>query len=113
MSSKYRRLNERMSALVRTCTQRIQSPSLSRAHSHACRRAPSCNVPGTSWLISSLPYRPVPPQIDDYSMIRFVPLDLSDEQSVAHVLQHIDGAMQFGEDAEVRASHDMGEVPED
>lgn len=45
-------------------------------------------------------------------MIRFVPLDLSDEQSVALVLQHIDGAMQYGEDAEVRAGHDLGEVPE-
>lgn len=46
-------------------------------------------------------------------MVRFVPLDLSDEQSVARALQQIDGAMQYGEDAEVRASHDMGdEVPE-
>lgn len=51
--------------------------------------------------------------IDDYSMVKFVPLDLSDEESVARVLQHIDGSMQFGEDADVKSSRDIGDAGED
>ena len=34
----------------------------------------------------------------------FVPLDISEEDSLAELLQVIDGAIQYGEDAEVRAS---------
>lgn len=45
--------------------------------------------------------------IDEYSMVQFLPLDVSDEESVAMVLQHIDGAIQFGEDADVRTSRDI------
>ncbi|TPX35229.1 hypothetical protein SmJEL517_g02301 [Synchytrium microbalum] len=38
--------------------------------------------------------------IDEYNMVGFIPLDNSDEDSVALILQHIDHATQFGEDAE-------------
>ena len=39
--------------------------------------------------------------IEDYGMVRFFPLDISDEESVDNVLQHIDMALQYGEDLEV------------
>ena len=49
-------------------------------------------------------------QIDDYSMVQFVPLDVSDEESVAYLLQHIDGAIQYGVDADVRVGRDPVEA---
>lgn len=41
-------------------------------------------------------------QIDDYSMVRFLPYDQSDEESMNIVLQHIDFAIQYGEDLEFK-----------
>ena len=38
--------------------------------------------------------------INDYSMVSFVPMDVSDEDSIALVLQYVDHAIQYGEDAE-------------
>jgi hypothetical protein len=43
-------------------------------------------------------------QVDDYSLVSFVPLDLTKEDSIAYMLQHVDGAIQYGEDADVRTS---------
>jgi len=40
--------------------------------------------------------------IDDYSLVKFIPLDLSDEENISDVLLTIDNAIQFGEDAEVK-----------
>ncbi|XP_055963090.1 GPN-loop GTPase 3-like [Sorex fumeus] len=40
--------------------------------------------------------------IDDYSMVRFLPYDHSDEESMNIVLQHIDFAIQYGEDLEFK-----------
>ena len=40
--------------------------------------------------------------IEDYSMVQFIPLDSTDEDSVANVLLHIDHAIQYGEDLEVK-----------
>uniref|UniRef100_A0A2K5PPA1 GPN-loop GTPase 3 n=1 Tax=Cebus imitator TaxID=2715852 RepID=A0A2K5PPA1_CEBIM len=40
--------------------------------------------------------------IDDYSMVRFLPYDRSDEESMNIVLQHIDFAIQYGEDLEFK-----------
>ncbi|XP_040842950.1 GPN-loop GTPase 3 isoform X1 [Ochotona curzoniae] len=40
--------------------------------------------------------------IDDYSMVRFLPYDQSDEESMNIVLQHIDFAIQYGEDLEFK-----------
>lgn len=39
-------------------------------------------------------------QIDDYNLVQYVPLDISDDDSVATTLAHIDRAIQWGEDAE-------------
>ncbi|XP_066465911.1 GPN-loop GTPase 3 [Tiliqua scincoides] len=40
--------------------------------------------------------------IDDYSMVRFLPFDRSDDESINIVLQHIDCAIQYGEDLEFK-----------
>ena len=40
--------------------------------------------------------------IDDYSQVSFLPLDISDDDSIAFVLAHADHCIQFGEDAEVK-----------
>uniref|UniRef100_A0A4W3HG05 GPN-loop GTPase 3 n=1 Tax=Callorhinchus milii TaxID=7868 RepID=A0A4W3HG05_CALMI len=47
--------------------------------------------------------------IDDYSMVRFLPFDQSDEESVNIVLQHIDFSIQYGEDFEVREPREKEE----
>ena len=41
-------------------------------------------------------------QIDDYSMVSFLPLNLCDEDSITNVLIQIDNAIQYGEDLDVR-----------
>jgi len=46
-------------------------------------------------------------QLDTYSLVSFVPLDVSEEESIAELLQCIDGAIQFGEDADVRTSTEL------
>jgi len=40
--------------------------------------------------------------LDDYSMVGFIPLDISDEEGIGDVLAQIDNAVQFGEDADVK-----------
>ncbi len=41
-------------------------------------------------------------QIEDYSLVRFLPLDNSDEESIGDLLLSIDIALQHDEDQEVR-----------
>ncbi len=51
--------------------------------------------------------------LDDYSMVGFVPLNINDEDSVAHVLATVDHAIQYGEDLEVKgADYDDGDEGE-
>lgn len=40
------------------------------------------------------------PQIDDHPLVSFLPLDLTDTDSLAAVLSHIDYSIQYGEDEE-------------
>ena len=40
--------------------------------------------------------------INDFSMINFMPLDATSEESVERLFSHIDHAMQWGEDEEVK-----------
>lgn len=50
--------------------------------------------------------------LDDYSMVGFIPLNINDEDSIAHVLATVDHATQYGEDLEVRGADyddDFGE----
>lgn len=41
-------------------------------------------------------------QIDDYSLVTFLPLDPNDEDSINNALIQIDNAIQYGEDLEPR-----------
>lgn len=42
-------------------------------------------------------------QIQDYSLVCFLPLDITDEDSVTIALSAIDNAIQYGEDLEPKA----------
>ncbi|KAI7856086.1 GPN-loop GTPase [Circinella umbellata] len=42
--------------------------------------------------------------IDDYSMVSFIPLNITDEDSVEYVLSTIDNALQYGEDLEPKVT---------
>jgi len=44
--------------------------------------------------------------LSDYNMVSFLPLDVSDEDSVFVVLAHIDNAIQYGEDLEPKEPKD-------
>lgn len=44
--------------------------------------------------------------LDDYSMVSFIPLNITDEESIDHVLAHVDHTIQYGEDLEVRGADD-------
>ncbi|XP_008323025.1 GPN-loop GTPase 3 [Cynoglossus semilaevis] len=49
--------------------------------------------------------------IDDYSMVRFLPFDRTDEEGMNIVLQHIDFSIQYGEDLEVKEPKEVDEEP--
>ena len=50
--------------------------------------------------------------LDDYSMVNFIPLNITDEESIDHVLAHIDHTIQYGEDLEVRVA-DENDIEEE
>lgn len=39
-------------------------------------------------------------QIEDFSIVSFLPLDLTDEESITYVFSCIDNIVQYGEDEE-------------
>lgn len=45
--------------------------------------------------------------IQDHNLVSFLPLDVTQEDSVGAVLSHIDNAMQYGEDEEPKMPDDM------
>jgi len=45
--------------------------------------------------------------IEDFNMVQFLPLDVTDEDSVGLVLSHIDNAIQYGEAEEPKEPKDM------
>ncbi|KAL4609588.1 GPN-loop GTPase 3 [Arapaima gigas] len=49
--------------------------------------------------------------IDDYSMVRFLPFDRTDEEGMNIVLQHIDFSIQYGEDLEFKEPKEPEEEP--
>ncbi|XP_035523703.1 GPN-loop GTPase 3 isoform X1 [Morone saxatilis] len=49
--------------------------------------------------------------IDDYSMVRFLPFDCTDEEGINIVLQHIDFSIQYGEDLEFKEPKEDDEEP--
>lgn len=50
--------------------------------------------------------------IDDYSLVKFLPLDQSDEDSVNDILLQIDMCLQYGEDQEPREMREFGDDPD-
>uniref|UniRef100_A0A8C8K0K5 GPN-loop GTPase 3 n=1 Tax=Oncorhynchus tshawytscha TaxID=74940 RepID=A0A8C8K0K5_ONCTS len=50
--------------------------------------------------------------IDDYSMVRFLPFDRTDEEGINIVLQHIDFSIQYGEDLEFKEPKEPDEEPD-
>lgn len=55
-----------------------------------------------------------PPQIEDHPLVSFLPLDLTQPDSIETVLSHIDYTMQYGEDEEPKEPKGMdeGDFPE-
>lgn len=49
------------------------------------------------------------PQIQDHNLVSFLPLDVTNEDSVNAVLSHMDNAMQYGEDEEPKMPDDLDE----
>lgn len=47
--------------------------------------------------------------IEDQNLVSFLPLDVTDEDSVNTVLSHIDNMMQYGEDEEPKMPKDLDE----
>lgn len=47
--------------------------------------------------------------IEDFNMVQFLPLDVTDEDSIGVVLSHIDNAIQYGEHEEPKEPKDMDE----
>lgn len=54
-------------------------------------------------------------QIEDHPLVSFLPLDLTQPDSIETVLSNIDHAMQYGEDEEPKEPKDLdrGDFPED
>lgn len=50
--------------------------------------------------------------IEDYSLVRFTPLNIKDEENIADVLLTIDNIIQYGEDVDVKIRDDF-DPPED
>lgn len=48
-----------------------------------------------------------PTQIEDHNLVSFLPLDISNEDSINAVLSHVDNGMQYGEDEEPKAPDDL------
>jgi hypothetical protein len=48
-------------------------------------------------------------QIEDYSLVSFVPLNIHKDGSMEIVLAHIDNALQYGEDMEPKIPKDLEE----
>ncbi|KAF5331690.1 hypothetical protein D9611_007743 [Ephemerocybe angulata] len=47
--------------------------------------------------------------IEDHPLVSFLPLDLTDTDSIETVVSHIDYTMQYGEDEEPKEPHDLDE----
>lgn len=51
--------------------------------------------------------------IEDFSLVRFTPLNLNDEESIADLLLTIDNIIQYGEDADTKTKDFEQPDPED
>lgn len=51
--------------------------------------------------------------IEDFSLVRFTPLNLKDEESIADLLMTIDNILQYGEDADIKTKDFEQPDPDD
>jgi len=51
--------------------------------------------------------------LEDYGMVNFIPLDITDPDSIFCVLQTVDNAIQYGEDLDVKESLNFEELDEE
>jgi len=51
--------------------------------------------------------------VDDFSLVRFIPLNISDENSIEEVFYSVNNAIQYGEDADVREAPEIDDVDGD
>ena len=51
--------------------------------------------------------------VDDFSLVRFIPLNISDENSIEEVFYSVNNAIQYGEDADVREAPEIDDVEDD
>ena len=40
--------------------------------------------------------------IDEFNIVNFIPLNINNEDSIQYLLSHIDNAVQYGEDLEIK-----------
>jgi len=45
--------------------------------------------------------------LDDYSLVKFIPLDISNEENISDIFLTIDNTIQYGEDADVKIRDDF------
>lgn len=51
--------------------------------------------------------------IEDFSLVRFTPLNLNDEENIADLLMTIDNVIQYGEDSDTKTKDFEQPDPED
>jgi len=51
--------------------------------------------------------------LDDYSLVKYFPLDITDEDNISDLFMMIDNTIQFGEDADVKIAPDNDDEPPD
>ena len=51
--------------------------------------------------------------IDDYSLVKFLPLDITDQETLGDIMLQVDMSLQYGEDEEPREPKDEGPLDND
>lgn len=96
-----RYLDPDMYSMIQDSSDSIRSTRFQRLTEAICglvrgrERAPACPSSTSGCDCGSV-------QIEDYSMVRFLPFDCTDEEGVNIVLQHIDFSIQYGEDLDFK-----------
>ena len=97
MGARFRNLNEALARIVR-CWIRLCVLA-------GCGLGRPCL---TDYYCRSALLVPFRTQLDEYSMVAFVPLDITDEDSLDYVLAQVDHAIQYGKTASGRRGRWLG-----
>ena len=68
------------------------------------------NVNSVHWIVSNHFNFYISIQLEQYNLVNFVPLNIKDEDTVSVLLQHVEHAMQYGEDEEPKEPEDTTEL---